>query len=71
MFCTKCGKPNDDAASFCASCGYVLPFTEANSIPMHKSRLLQAMKSITKRSWVPRTRTIIWITLRVLTTREE
>ena len=28
MFCTKCGKPNDDAASFCASCGYVLPLTE-------------------------------------------
>jgi len=27
MFCSKCGKPNDDAASFCASCGYVLPLT--------------------------------------------
>lgn len=28
MICTKCGKPNDDAASFCVGCGYVLPLTE-------------------------------------------
>jgi Tfp pilus assembly protein PilE len=28
MFCTKCGKPNDDTASFCASCGYVLPLID-------------------------------------------
>ena len=27
MLCKKCGKPNDDAASFCVSCGYVLPLT--------------------------------------------
>ena len=25
MFCSKCGTSNDEAASFCASCGYALP----------------------------------------------
>lgn len=30
MFCPKCGKPNDDAATFCVECGSVLPLPAGN-----------------------------------------
>jgi Tfp pilus assembly protein PilE len=38
MFCSKCGTPNDEAASFCASCGYALPLPgQTASTPQAKA----------------------------------